>query len=475
MYTSEIIQPRDIYLTSQIDTTSRSGSSVSSPEPTYPDMKVEDIPNYDFVAPYGYYFDQQTNPLSPEHGDATNSTRSVITAKSTVSPDSSTIDSQPGIIPSSLFPQNSYLVDGACGLAVYSAGVQGPIGYYPDFTIQPSCDCPACTPYDNCYTRPFIQELKQTWDRVPAPPYMTTLDVSLPSTESSPLGTPELSDQYQSSQACQTIETKCHNYYSPDPLDPDNDAAWGLCPGTGEHLRQSFNLPPGPLNLDMLPDSDDPYDKPPVRYEILVAVAIYGSEYKRLSLQAIYNVISEKYAYFRNPENVSWKNSIRHLLSLYGMFVPREKEACDDQNSKGGVWTLDPCCNPKYTRVRKRRAKKSKKSSLDSPLSEDSSSDSEYSGSTSASSAWSTKSRTSSTVAVRRSTRTKRYPDDTDETSTGRCSSTRTAQNGSSITSISASSVSTISPSQMHLPIRTARERRTTKPYTRQTRNGHRV
>jgi len=192
-------------------------------------------------------------------------------------------------------------------LQVYSADVQGPIGYYPDFTIQPSCDCPACTPYDNCYTRPFIQELKQTWDRVPAPPYMTTLDVSLPSTEPSPLGTPELSDQSQSSQACQTIETKCHNCYSPDPLDPDNDAAWGLCPGTGEHLRQSFNLPPGPLNLDILPDSDDPYDKPPVRYEILVAVAIYGSEYKRLSLQAIYNVISEKYAYFRNPENVSWK------------------------------------------------------------------------------------------------------------------------------------------------------------------------
>ncbi|KAF5365309.1 hypothetical protein D9758_005456 [Tetrapyrgos nigripes] len=266
----------------------------------------------------------------------------------------------------------------------------GPETYYTEPThtsTDGNCYCPKCATtlgfptYSGCFycaTHPQCtssfpeQDVKPTWDVTPTYPVPPTiLPVTSPSQELSPLVSPNLYpvDSVDSVPPTQSSSPDIWDYIH-DPSDSNDDATWNLCSGVGEQLREMFRIPAGiPLDLRALPDSPIPGEKPPVNYEAIVAMAIYGSPNKRLHLQAIYKAITERYAYFRDCPEKSWKNSIRHLLSLYGMFVARPKGEGDDPRAKGGVWTLDPCCMPKYTRDRKRRkqnGKRSKKSSLNS-------------------------------------------------------------------------------------------------------------
>ncbi|KAL8164356.1 UNVERIFIED_CONTAM: hypothetical protein K2H54_049698 [Gekko kuhli] len=79
----------------------------------------------------------------------------------------------------------------------------------------------------------------------------------------------------------------------------------------------------------------DPFSstRPPHTYATLISWAIRGSPKKQLSLSEIYNWFSRNFSYYRH--NVpTWKNAIRHNLSLHKCFVRVE-------NVKGAVWTVD--------------------------------------------------------------------------------------------------------------------------------------
>ncbi|KAJ6654526.1 hypothetical protein lerEdw1_006833 [Lerista edwardsae] len=73
--------------------------------------------------------------------------------------------------------------------------------------------------------------------------------------------------------------------------------------------------------------------RPPFTYAALISWAILESPKKQLSLNEIYNWFSKNFGYYR--ENTpTWKNAIRHNLSLHKCFVRVE-------NMKGAVWTVD--------------------------------------------------------------------------------------------------------------------------------------
>ncbi|KAJ7895075.1 hypothetical protein B0H13DRAFT_2524200 [Mycena leptocephala] len=70
----------------------------------------------------------------------------------------------------------------------------------------------------------------------------------------------------------------------------------------------------------------DPPDgsRPCIPYPLLMQIAIYGSEAKTLTLQGIYRAIAERFTFFKEQDRMgiaAWRNSVRHALSLYSVFV----------------------------------------------------------------------------------------------------------------------------------------------------------
>ncbi|CAL8367408.1 unnamed protein product [Lota lota] len=73
--------------------------------------------------------------------------------------------------------------------------------------------------------------------------------------------------------------------------------------------------------------------RPPFTYASLIRQAIYDSPRRQLTLNEIYNWFTRTFAYFRRNA-ATWKNAVRHNLSLHKCFVRLE-------NVKGAVWTVD--------------------------------------------------------------------------------------------------------------------------------------
>ncbi|KAK7132019.1 hypothetical protein R3I93_018545 [Phoxinus phoxinus] len=73
--------------------------------------------------------------------------------------------------------------------------------------------------------------------------------------------------------------------------------------------------------------------RPPFTYAALIRQAILESPEKQLTLNEIYNWFTRTFAYFRRNA-ATWKNAVRHNLSLHKCFVRVE-------NVKGAVWTVD--------------------------------------------------------------------------------------------------------------------------------------
>ncbi|XP_051890335.1 forkhead box protein P4 [Pristis pectinata] len=73
--------------------------------------------------------------------------------------------------------------------------------------------------------------------------------------------------------------------------------------------------------------------RPPFTYASLIRQAILEAPDRQLTLNEIYNWFTRMFAYFRR-NTATWKNAVRHNLSLHKCFVRVE-------NVKGAVWTVD--------------------------------------------------------------------------------------------------------------------------------------
>ncbi|XP_069779370.1 forkhead box protein P1-like [Narcine bancroftii] len=85
--------------------------------------------------------------------------------------------------------------------------------------------------------------------------------------------------------------------------------------------------------------------RPPLTYAALIRWAILESPNRQLALNEIYRWFTSRFAYFR-CHTTTWKNAVRHNLSLHKCFVRLE-------DMKGAVWTVDEL---EYQRRQARKA-----------------------------------------------------------------------------------------------------------------------
>ncbi|XP_022803289.1 forkhead box protein D2-like [Stylophora pistillata] len=102
-------------------------------------------------------------------------------------------------------------------------------------------------------------------------------------------------------------------------------------------------------------DCNDPDVKPTHSYIALIAMAILSCPNKKMILGDIYQYISDNFLYYRNKDK-SWRNSIRHNLSLNECFI----KAGRSENGKGNYWAIHPAnvedfANGDFRRRRARR------------------------------------------------------------------------------------------------------------------------
>lgn len=91
--------------------------------------------------------------------------------------------------------------------------------------------------------------------------------------------------------------------------------------------------------------------KPPKPYLEIIADAILSRSVKLMQLHEIYNFMENKYSYFAKNINKSWRNSVRHNLSLNECFV----KAGRGTNGKGNYWRIHPLCEKEFIRGNFRR------------------------------------------------------------------------------------------------------------------------
>ncbi|CAG9813195.1 unnamed protein product [Phaedon cochleariae] len=96
-------------------------------------------------------------------------------------------------------------------------------------------------------------------------------------------------------------------------------------------------------------------------YADLITQAITSSPNRKLTLSQIYDWMVENVAIFKNrtENSASWKNSVRHNLSLHNKFV-RIQGA---ENIKGSWWTVDP--DAKQTKSGRRRCSSMESSKME--------------------------------------------------------------------------------------------------------------
>ncbi|KAG0051154.1 Pre-rRNA-processing protein fhl1 [Gryganskiella cystojenkinii] len=100
--------------------------------------------------------------------------------------------------------------------------------------------------------------------------------------------------------------------------------------------------------------------KPPFSYASLIAQAINSTPSRKLTLNGIYQHITNHYPYYQLAQN-GWQNSIRHNLSLNKAFVKVPRS--DSEPGKGAFWTIDQSCENQFANgvyKRNRRAMSSK-------------------------------------------------------------------------------------------------------------------
>ncbi|XP_073694698.1 forkhead box protein P2 isoform X3 [Garra rufa] len=116
----------------------------------------------------------------------------------------------------------------------------------------------------------------------------------------------------------------------PNVLSPAN------VPNMGAMRRRHTDKYSMPLSSEIAPNYEfykNADVRPPFTYATLIRQAIMESNDMQLTLNEIYSWFTRTFAYFRRNA-ATWKNAVRHNLSLHKCFVRVE-------NVKGAVWTVD--------------------------------------------------------------------------------------------------------------------------------------
>jgi len=92
--------------------------------------------------------------------------------------------------------------------------------------------------------------------------------------------------------------------------------------------------------------------KPPYSFATLIFMAIEESSHKRLRVSDIYRWILERFPYYRLSD-LSWRNSVRHNLSLNRCFQKIDKDR-RMECGKGSWWTVDPALRPSLLQALKK-------------------------------------------------------------------------------------------------------------------------
>ncbi|XP_035282061.1 forkhead box protein P2 isoform X5 [Anguilla anguilla] len=107
-------------------------------------------------------------------------------------------------------------------------------------------------------------------------------------------------------------------------------------PGVGAIRRRHSDKYSVPMSSEIAPNYEfykNADVRPPFTYATLIRQAIMEASDMQLTLNEIYSWFTRTFAYFRRNA-ATWKNAVRHNLSLHKCFVRVE-------NVKGAVWTVD--------------------------------------------------------------------------------------------------------------------------------------
>ncbi|KAM9342170.1 forkhead box protein P1 isoform 2-T2 [Pholidichthys leucotaenia] len=120
------------------------------------------------------------------------------------------------------------------------------------------------------------------------------------------------------------------------PLGSDGEQQWSTT-HLEELMQPGYRTTASAHLLPDLPPSMDCYKytniRPPYTYAYLIRWSILESPDKQRTLNEIYNWFTTMFFYFRH-NTATWKNAVRHNLSLHKCFVRVE-------GGKGAVWTVD--------------------------------------------------------------------------------------------------------------------------------------
>ncbi|KAL5006872.1 hypothetical protein ScPMuIL_015678 [Solemya velum] len=81
--------------------------------------------------------------------------------------------------------------------------------------------------------------------------------------------------------------------------------------------------------------------RPPFSYMSLIQMALNSKEDKKMTLREICRWIEDAFKYYKHTAKPGWRNSIRHNLSLYNIFVR------ESSKRHGSYWTVKEDCWPR--------------------------------------------------------------------------------------------------------------------------------
>lgn len=135
---------------------------------------------------------------------------------------------------------------------------------------------------------------------------------------------------------------------SPSPTSDGSANATIESPQYDPPYKEHAPHPNCPDTLACLPDTDG---RPQHTLPVILRCAILGSARRRLTIREIYAAMEEKYLYFRTA-GPTWKQSVRHHLSLNRLFEKQPRPVTDP--GFGSYWTVNLSAPPGTKRPRKR-------------------------------------------------------------------------------------------------------------------------